>query len=80
MKLTRAQYDALPRLLSSLPHWASISAISFDMPTGYRRGEPGYIRVEFSTGWGNATFDVDAEGNSEQVHFGDSAISAEAQA
>ena len=75
IKLTRAQYDAIPRLLSSLDRQSSISAVTITRPTASDDSPLPYVRVEFDSGYGNVRFDIDQDGNSERVNFGESTIS-----
>jgi hypothetical protein len=67
--LTRAQYEALGRLDESLSDRSAIKRIHLDYEYD------AYLRVSFDAGWGKATFDVDLEGNSAPVNFGESEIS-----
>lgn len=71
LTLTFAQYQAIPRLLSSQKQSQqdSIKTLRIESHTGY-------VRVTFDAGWGTLAFDIDDEGNSAHVTFGGSEISA----
>jgi len=79
--LTREQYDAIGRLLSSQPQSKSVVAIHVETPetseTPDVRWRPvhEFVRVTFDAGWGTLAYDIDREGNSEHVSFGTSEIS-----
>jgi hypothetical protein len=70
--LTRAQFDALARLSESLPDDAT-KRVTFENLA------PAFVRVTFDAGYGTAAFDVDLDGNSDQVNFGVSGISQDAE-
>ena len=72
MTLTRAQYDALYRVLEAIPSGQRGSVKNVHIEYRYT-----YVRVTFDAGWGQASFDIDEDGNSEHVAFGESPISAE---
>jgi hypothetical protein len=74
IKLTRPQYDAIPRLLGSIKA-SGVTGVTITRPTASDDSPLPYVRVEFSAGYGNVRFDIDQEGNSEQVTFGESSIS-----
>lgn len=73
--LTRAQYDALRRIEESMRD-SDVKATRF-VRFARRHGMP-YVRVTWDAGWGTTCYDIDDEGNSEHVPFGDSPISMEA--
>lgn len=65
MNLTRAEFDALDRLFSSLDKRSSISGVKFSTVVTARGGS--FKRVEFLSGFGNRAFDLDANGDSAPV-------------
>lgn len=73
LTLTYAQYEAIPRLLSSLKQSQRDNVKSMHIEV---RDDPtDYIRVTFDAGWGTLAYDIDEEGNSAHVAFGGSEIS-----
>lgn len=79
IKLTIGQYHALDRIYQSIENHTSISSVTIAKQDDIFAEHAQYVRVEFSSGWGNRMFDIDLAGNSEPVNFGDSAISVEAR-
>jgi hypothetical protein len=80
--LTRAQYDAIPRLLSSFERASSISGITIGQLNDdiFDSKAWSFVRVEFRSGHGNRRYDLDMDGNSEHVGpDGHSTISREAR-
>lgn len=71
LTLKTEQFEAIGRVRSSHPQQDAVKHVKIEQHTAY-------IRVTFDAGWGTYTFDVDEDGNSAPVNFGDSTISIEA--
>jgi hypothetical protein len=74
--LTIAQHEAINRLVSSIRDSADIQRVVIHPCSVLDPSASGYVRVVFDAGYGTATYDIDDEGNSEQVVFGHSEIAA----
>lgn len=78
--ITIEQLDAINRLRESLnPSDREATRTLILTPASViEPGARGFVRVKFDAGWGSISFDVNEAGESDQVNFGDSAISAAA--
>lgn len=84
LKLTIDQYLAIERLRGSsieLKRDTTFVSIEVADTDGQQNALAPYARVTFHASWGGkGSFDIDREGNSAQVNWGESEISAEVAA